>query len=63
MRDIGVGSLPICGDDDRLNGIITDRDITIKCIAEGRDPAQIPTADLAQDNCSGSMPTPTSMRC
>jgi CBS domain-containing protein len=49
MRDIGVGSLPICGADDRLHGIITDRDITIKCIAEGRDPAQVRTGDLAQD--------------
>jgi CBS domain-containing protein len=49
MRDLGVGSLPICGADDRLHGIITDRDITIKCIAEGRDPAQVRTGDLAQD--------------
>jgi CBS domain-containing protein len=49
MRDLGVGSLPICGADDRLHGILTDRDITIKCIAEGRDPAQIRAGDLAQD--------------
>jgi CBS domain-containing protein len=27
MRDLGVGALPICGDDDRLHGMITDRDI------------------------------------
>ena len=27
MRDLDVGALPICGDDDRLRGIITDRDI------------------------------------
>jgi CBS domain-containing protein len=49
MRDLGVGSLPICGADDRLHGILTDRDITIKCIAEGRDPAQVRAGDLAQD--------------
>ncbi len=49
MRDLGVGSLPICGADDRLHGIITDRDIAVKCIAEGRDPAQVRTGDLAQD--------------
>jgi CBS domain-containing protein len=48
MRDLGVGSLPICGADDRLHGIITDRDIVVRCIAEGRDPAQMRTADLAQ---------------
>src|SRR6266545_500251 len=40
MRDLGVGSLPICGADDRLHGVLTDRDIAVKCIAEGRDPAQ-----------------------
>src|SRR5438876_157963 len=37
MRDLGVGSLPICGADDRLHGIITDRDIVVRCIAEGRE--------------------------
>jgi len=48
MRDLGVGSMPICGADDRLHGIITDRDITIGCVAEGRDPATMRAIDLAQ---------------
>ena len=48
MRDLGVGSLPICGADDRLHGIVTDRDIVVRCIAEGRDPAQVPAGELAQ---------------
>ena len=29
MRDLGVGALPICGDDDRLHGMITDSGIVI----------------------------------
>jgi CBS domain-containing protein len=49
MRDLGVGSLPICGADDRLHGILTDRDIVLRCIAEGRDPAQVRAGDLAQE--------------
>jgi CBS domain-containing protein len=49
MRDLGVGSLPICGTDDRLHGIITDRDITINCIAEGKDPGQVRVRDLVAD--------------
>lgn len=49
MRDLGVGSLPICGADDRLHGILTDRDIVMRCIAEGLDPAQVRAGDLAQD--------------
>jgi CBS domain-containing protein len=49
MRDLGAGSVPICGTDDRLHGIITDRDITVKCIAEGKDPGQVRVRDLVQD--------------
>ena len=48
MRDLGVGSLPVCGADDRLHGIITDRDIVVRCVAEGRDPAQTRATNLAQ---------------
>ena len=48
MRDMDVGSLPVCGNDDRLKGIITDRDIVLKCVASGRDPASIKAGDLAQ---------------
>lgn len=49
MRDLGVGSLPICGADDRLHGILTDRDVVMRCIAEDRDPAQVRAGDLAQE--------------
>jgi CBS domain-containing protein len=47
MRDHNVGALPICGPDDRLTGIITDRDIVTRCIAEGRDPAKVTAGELA----------------
>ena len=40
MRDLDVGALPICGDDNRLKGMITDRDIVVKCVADGGDPNQ-----------------------
>jgi CBS domain-containing protein len=46
MREHNVGSLPVCGSDDRLKGIITDRDIVVKCIATGHDPATITAADM-----------------
>ena len=48
MRDLGVGALPICGDDDRLCGILTDRDIVIKCVAAGDDPKSVTAGALAQ---------------
>ena len=39
MRSLDVGSMPVC-DGSRLLGMITDRDITIRAIADGRDPAR-----------------------
>ncbi|WP_020524745.1 CBS domain-containing protein [Catelliglobosispora koreensis] len=48
MRDLHVGALPICGADDRLHGIITDRDIVVHCIAEGSDPKQTTAGQLAK---------------
>jgi CBS domain-containing protein len=48
MRELDVGALPICGDDDRLKGIITDRDIVLKCVAAGRNPAELTAGELAQ---------------
>jgi CBS domain-containing protein len=48
MRDLGVGALPVCGPDERLQGVVTDRDIVVKCIAEGGDPASTRVQELAQ---------------
>jgi CBS domain-containing protein len=48
MRDLGVGALPICGDDDRLAGMITDRDIVVHCVAEGIDPSSTRVESLAE---------------
>ncbi|MFF4191823.1 CBS domain-containing protein [Nonomuraea sp. NPDC001831] len=47
MRNNDVGALPVCGPDDRVTGIITDRDIVIKCVAAGHDPAQVTAGELA----------------
>lgn len=48
LRDLDVGSLPICGEDQRLKGMLTDRDIVVKCIAEGGDPSATRAGDLAE---------------
>jgi len=49
MRSMDVGSLPVC-DGAHLLGMITDRDITIRAIADGRDPAQTPVRDAMTPN-------------
>lgn len=48
MRDLHVGAMPICGDDDRLHGILTDRDIVVKCIADGGNPEEYTAGSFAQ---------------
>jgi CBS domain-containing protein len=48
MADLGVGSLPICGNDNRLKGMLTDRDIVIKVLATGDDPDSVTAGALAQ---------------
>jgi CBS domain-containing protein len=47
LADLDVGAMPICGEDDRLKGMLTDRDITIKVVAAGKDPAQTTAGELA----------------
>jgi CBS domain-containing protein len=47
MRDLDVGALPICGSDDRLHGMITDRDIVVTCVADGRDPGSIDVEEFS----------------
>ena len=44
----GVGSMPICGDDDRLKGMLTDRDIVVRAIARGKDVARTLVSELAE---------------
>ena len=48
MRDLDVGALPICGEDNRLKGVLTDRDIVVNCVADGRDPGSVTAGQFGQ---------------
>ncbi|MFI0736749.1 CBS domain-containing protein [Streptomyces sp. NPDC021100] len=48
MRDLHVGALPVSDENERLCGIITDRDIVVKCVAEGHDASRCTAADLVR---------------
>jgi CBS domain-containing protein len=48
LAKLNVGSMPICGEDNRLKGMLTDRDIVVKVLAEGRDPATTKAGELGQ---------------
>jgi CBS domain-containing protein len=45
MRDWDVGALPVCNGK-RLQGMITDRDITIRAVAEGQSPDKMRVSDI-----------------
>jgi len=48
LAKLNVGSMPICGEDNRLKGMLTDRDIVVKVLAEGRDPASTTAGELGE---------------
>ena len=48
MLELDVGALPICGEDNRLKGMLTDRDIVVKAIAQGKSPDDVRAGDRAQ---------------
>ncbi|KND29994.1 CBS domain-containing protein [Streptomyces acidiscabies] len=48
MTGLDVGALPICGADDRLKGVLTDRDIVTKVLGMGLSPEKCTVGELAQ---------------
>jgi len=48
MADRGYGAMPICGEDNRLKGMLTDRDIVVKALAMGKDPASTRAGELGE---------------
>jgi CBS domain-containing protein len=48
MADRGFGAMPICGEDNRLKGVLTDRDIVVRALAKGKDPASTRAGELGE---------------
>ena len=46
LTHYNVGILPVCGNDGRLCGLVTDRDIVTRCLASGRDPEATAVSDV-----------------
>jgi len=45
MHDQDIGAIPI-GENDRLIGMVTDRDIVCRSVAKGQDPAKLTARDV-----------------
>jgi CBS domain-containing protein len=48
MAELDVGALPICGEDNRLKGMVTDRDIAVKVLARDKDPSSTRAGELGE---------------
>ncbi len=50
MKSEDVGAIPVLDDDEKLAGIVTDRDIVVRAIAEGEDPAECTAEDILSEH-------------
>jgi CBS domain-containing protein len=48
LAELDVGAMPICGEDNRLKGMLTDRDIVVKVLAQGKDPGETRAGELGE---------------
>jgi CBS domain-containing protein len=48
LAELDVGAMPICGEDERLKGMLTDRDIVVKVLAQGKDPSSTTAGELGE---------------
>ena len=46
LKQCNVGSLPVCDDKGRLRGMVTDRDIVLRCVASDADPSHTPVSEI-----------------
>jgi CBS domain-containing protein len=53
MRDADIGDVIVLDESKQVSGILTDRDITVRLVAEGRDPSATKTEEI----CSGNVST------
>ena len=51
-----LGALPVCQNDGRLRGIVTDRDLVLRCLAPGEDPRRLPVGDIMTRSCAWVSP-------
>lgn len=49
MQQYDIGSIPVC-EGNKIVGILTDRDITLRCVAQGKNTKQAPVSDIMTTN-------------
>ena len=56
LNRYNVGALPVCGAEQTLRGILTDRDIIMRCIAADGDPEHTPVKEIMTRNVATILP-------
>lgn len=56
LTHYNIGALPVCGNDGRLCGLITDRDIVTRCLAAGRAPGATAVKDVMTSKIIAARP-------
>ncbi len=51
-----IGAVPVCGDGGGLRGLVTDRDIVLRCVAAGREPARTPVREIMTSRIVSAAP-------
>ena len=46
MKRCNLGALPVCDGQNRLRGMLTDRDIVTRCVAADGDPRELPVSEI-----------------
>lgn len=56
LTHYNIGALPVCGDDGRVCGLVTDRDLVTRCLAAGRMPGTTKVRDVMSGNVVAAAP-------
>ena len=56
LAHYNIGILPVCGNDGRVVGLLTDRDLVTRCLASGRSPANTPVRDVMTSKIVSATP-------
>ncbi|MBQ2927398.1 MAG: CBS domain-containing protein [Oscillospiraceae bacterium] len=56
LTHYNIGILPVCGNDGRVCGLVTDRDLVTRCLASGRSPGNTPVRDVMTSKIISAQP-------
>ena len=56
LEHYNIGALPVCGNDGRVHGLVTDRDIVTRCLASGRPVTSTPVREVMTTNVVTARP-------